>query len=108
MSTLTQVGNTSIEGNATTLADGDLDPSNDKVIVLDTSTSSLKRISAGAFGGGSFKGDSGGVIKDIFRVHEAQLDTNLTFDAGTNSLAAGPLTIASGITLTINGSVTIV
>ena len=39
MSTLTQVGNTSIEGNATTLADGDLDASNDKVIVLDTSTS---------------------------------------------------------------------
>ena len=42
MSTLTQVGNTSIEGNATTLADGDLDPTNDKVIVLDTSTTSLK------------------------------------------------------------------
>ena len=35
MSTLTQVGNTSIEGNATTLADGDLDSTNDKVIVLD-------------------------------------------------------------------------
>ena len=41
-------------------------------------------------------------------MHEAQLDTNLTFDANTNSLAAGPLTIASGVTLTINGSVTIV
>ena len=31
MSTMTQVGNTSIEGNATTLPDGDLDTSNDKV-----------------------------------------------------------------------------
>ena len=108
MSTLTQVGNTSIEGNTTTLAAADLDPTSDTLIIFDNSTSSLKRVSSSALGGGSFKGEAGGGLKDIFRVHEAQLDTNLTFDANTNSLAAGPLTIASGVTLTINGSVTIV
>ena len=55
-------------------------------------------------GGGKFKGDrgtfgSGGA--DIFRVHEKELNTDVTIDATENAIAGGPLTIASGITLTV-------
>jgi hypothetical protein len=55
-------------------------------------------------GGGTFKGENGEVNAgggDIFRVHQQQLDTNTTIDADENALAAGPLTIATGVTLTV-------
>jgi len=56
-------------------------------------------------GGGVFKGDNGtvngGKEGDIFRVHQQQLDTDTTIDADENALAAGPLTIATGVTLTV-------
>jgi hypothetical protein len=52
-------------------------------------------------------GDSGGGLADIIRVHEEQLDTNVTVAANTNGLAAGPLTVATGVTLTVNGSLVI-
>ena len=56
-------------------------------------------------GGGVFKGDNGtvngGKEGDIFRVHQQQLDTDTTIDADENALAAGPLTVATGITLTV-------
>lgn len=56
--------------------------------------------------GGRYKGDRGTVgasaaAGDIFRTHEQQLDTNVTIDATENALAAGPLTVASGVTLTV-------
>jgi hypothetical protein len=56
--------------------------------------------------GGKFKGERGVTgdstgAGDIFRVHEQQLDTNVTIDATENALAAGPLTVASGVTLTV-------
>jgi len=56
--------------------------------------------------GGRYKGERGtvgaaGNAGDIFRVHEKQLDTDTTIDATENALAAGPLTVASGKTLTI-------
>jgi hypothetical protein len=41
-------------------------------------------------------------------VHQQQLDTNVTIDSDENGLCAGPLTIASGVTLTINGNLSIV
>jgi len=59
---------------------------------------------ANVSGGGMFKGDNGTVgsrAGDIFRIHEKQLDSNVTIDATENALAAGPLTVASGKTLTI-------
>lgn len=66
-------------------------------------------------GGGYFKGENGTVggstgAGDIFRVNEQALNTNVTIDADENASAAGPLTIASGVTLTITsgGSVSIV
>jgi hypothetical protein len=56
--------------------------------------------------GGRYKGDRGTIgavanAGDIFRVHEQQLDVNVTIDATENALAAGPLTVASGVTLTV-------
>ena len=57
-------------------------------------------------GGGRYKGERGtvgaaGNAGDIFRVHEKQLDTDVTIAATENALAAGPLAVASGKTLTI-------
>jgi hypothetical protein len=56
--------------------------------------------------GGKFKGERGVAgdstgAGDIFRVHEQTLNTNVTIDATENSVAVGPLTIASGVTLTV-------
>ena len=59
-------------------------------------------------GGGSFKGDSGGGTADIIRVHEKQLDTSVTIDANTNGLCAGPLTLATGVTVTVSSGSTLV
>ena len=63
--------------------------------------------------GGRFKGERGtvgaaGNAGDIFRVHEQQLDTNTTIDSTENALCSGPLTIASGVTLTVSGNLTVV
>ena len=60
-----------------------------------------------SLGAGYFQGENGATGDttngkgDIFRVHEQQLDTNVTIGATDNALAAGPLTIATGVTLTV-------
>jgi len=64
-------------------------------------------LSWGSGGGGSFLGDSGGGLADIIRVHEEQLDTDVTVAANTNGLCAGPLTVATGVTVTVNGNLVI-
>ena len=66
-----------------------------------------------SFGGGAYQGDNNsGVVSgskgDIFRVHEQQLDTDVTIASTDNALASGPLTIASTVTLTVSGNLTIV
>lgn len=58
-------------------------------------------------GGGSFLGDSGGGTADIFRVHQSELNTSVTVVANTNALCAGPLTIATGVTVTVNGNLVV-
>lgn len=61
-------------------------------------------VAPGNEGGGLFKGENGEVgssAGDIFRVHEQTLNTDTTIDADENALAAGPLTVASGVTLTV-------
>lgn len=69
---------------------------------------------AGSAGGGLFKGENGTSgntstgAGDIFRVHEQTLNTNVTIASTENALAAGPLTIASGVTLTVSGNLTVV
>ena len=110
MPTLTQLGNGAIQGNATTLANSDVDKavSGDKLIIFDTSATTLKRVSASGLGGGKFLGETSGGAGDIIRVHENELNTSVSIDASNNGLCAGPLTIASGVTLTINGELSVV
>ena len=67
----------------------------------------------GSIGGGAgyFKGDNGTVgssAGDIFRINEAELNTSTEILAAENASATGPLTIASGVTLTVAGNVTII
>lgn len=38
---------------------------------------------------------------DIFRINQQTLNTNRIIDADENALCAGPLTVASGVTLTV-------
>jgi hypothetical protein len=62
--------------------------------------------------GGYYQGENGATGTtagkgDIFRTHESQLDTNTTIASGENSLCAGPLTIATGVTLTVNGNLVV-
>lgn len=67
-------------------------------------------------GAGYFQGENGTTgdttngLGDIFRSHENTLNTSVTIAGTTNSLAAGPLTVASGVTLTVasGGSLSIV
>ena len=59
---------------------------------------------ANVSGGGMFKGDNGTVgsrAGDIFRVNEQTLNSDVTIDADENASAAGPITVASGITLDV-------
>lgn len=65
-------------------------------------------LSWGSGGGGSFLGEAGGGLGDIIRVHEKQLDTDVTVATDTNGLAAGPLAIASGVTVTVSSGATLV
>lgn len=62
--------------------------------------------------GGLFKGENGEVglasgAGDIFRINENTLNTDVTIDADENASATGPLTVASGVTLTVNGTLVI-
>ena len=110
MALLTKIGNGAINGSSVTLADGDL-AATDKLIVFDTSASVLKRVNSSAVlqGSGSYISDSGSAgTGDIIRVHENELNTSGTIAANNNGLAAGPLTIGSGATLTIEGELSVV
>ena len=82
--------------------------------VLQTNGSdTLSFVDAGA-GGGFFKGDNGDTgdattgPKDIFRINEQELNTNTVITTIENASGAGPITVASGVTLTINGNLTII
>lgn len=80
----------------------------DSVIVVAFTT-----FEAGAAGGGFYKGERGAVGPvsgkgDIFRVNEQTLNTNVTIDADENASAAGPLIVASGVTLTVTGNLVVV
>ena len=109
MALLTTIGNGAIQGASTTLANADVDKSasGDTLIVFDNSASTFKRVSASGLGGGKFLGETSGGAGDIIRVHEAELNTSVTIDANNNGLAAGPLTVASGVTITIDGNFTV-
>lgn len=74
--------------------------------IPDGAITAAKINSGVTLGGAYFQGENGIVGAaagkgDIFRVHEKELNTNVTIAATDNALASGPLTVASGITLTI-------
>ena len=67
----------------------------------------------GGGGGGAFLGEgasgaSVGSSGDIIRVNEATLNTSQTMAATDNGSATGPISIASGVTLTISSGATFV
>ncbi len=62
-------------------------------------------------GGGYYKGDNGTVGSspgDIFRINELSLDANVTITSSENANATGPLSIASGVTLQVDGTLVII
>ena len=85
----------------------------DYVLTYDNSTGHISLEAAGAGGAGYFQGENGVTGDttngkgDIFRVHEQQLDTNTTIAAGDNAGAFFSLTVATGVTLTVNGNLVI-
>ena len=75
--------------------------------IPDGAITAAKINSGVTLGGAYFQGENGAVGAtagkgDIFRVHEKELNTDVTIAATDNALASGPLTVASGITLTIS------
>ena len=65
-----------------------------------------------SMGGSQFRGNNGtvgatGNLGDIFRVANNIITTNVSIGSGLNASAAGPLSIATGSTLTVNGVVVI-
>ena len=62
-------------------------------------------------GAGYFKGDNGTTgssAGDIFRINELALDADVTITSTENASATGPLSVSSGITLTVEGTVVII
>lgn len=101
-------------GNFTFNADQTVGASQDNFLMTyDNSAGTIGLEAAPAGGAGFFQGDNGNTgdttngKKDIFRVHEAQLDTNTTIAAGENAGCFFSLTVASGVTLTLNGNLVI-
>ena len=72
---------------------------------------SLAGTAPGGGGGGAFLGEgasgaSVGDSGDIIRVNQQTLDTSQTMSATDNGSCAGPFSVASGVTLTINSGAT--
>jgi hypothetical protein len=72
----------------------------------------VSRLNGGEFGGNitstKFLTTTTKVETAIFRVNEQTLSTDTTIDADENASCAGPLTLATGVTLTVNGNLTVV
>ena len=66
-----------------------------------------------SLGAGYFQGENGAAGDttngkgDIFRVNAQTLTSNVTIATADNATAAGPLTIDTSVTLTVNGNLTI-
>jgi len=95
-------------GTALTMT-GDVETTDDFYVVFQGKAVGTTEVS----GAGFFQGDNGSTGNlsagkaDIFRVHQQQLDTNTTISLADNALCAGPLTVATGVTLTIEGNLVI-
>jgi len=59
--------------------------------------------------GGILEGISDAEIKTSpIRKHSNTISTNTTIDSSENAIASGPISVATGVTLTINGNMTVV
>ena len=76
--------------------------------ITSASTASVQGGAGYFLGENGATGDTTNGKGDIFRVHEDTLNTNVTIASSNNALCAGPLTIATGVTLTVNGNLSIV
>ena len=118
-------GNLTVEGNAlyraggtdVAVADGGTGlstPGTSGNLLTSNGSAWVSSAPAGA-GAGYFLGNSSGAtgdttngLTDIFRVNNDALATNVTIAASTNASATGPLTVNTGITLTVTGILTII
>lgn len=55
-----------------------------------------------------YLGDAGADDGNIIRVHQKELNTSVTVPTNTNALCAGPLTLATGVTITVGSGSTLV
>jgi len=106
-------GNVSL-GNFTFDADQSVGAGQDNYLMTyDNGSGTISLEAAPAGGAGYFQGENGATGDttngkgDIFRVHEQQLDTNTTIASGDNAGAFFSLTVATGVTLTVNGNLVI-
>jgi hypothetical protein len=83
--------------------------------VLKSDGTDVAWAAASAGGAGYFLGNSSGAtgdttngLTDIFRVNNAALATSCTIAASTNASATGPLTVNSGVTVTVTGTLVII
>ena len=83
--------------------------------VLKSDGTDVAWAAASAGGAGYFFGNSSGAtgdttngLTDIFRVNNAALATSCTIAASTNASATGPLTVNSGVTVTVTGTLVII
>lgn len=67
-------------------------------------TGTLELTSAIKVNGDSQSLDTYGIVK----TNRATLSESVTIPAGTNGMSAGPLTVADGVSVTVNGAWTIV
>ena len=44
-----------------------------------------------------------GFEKDVFRVNNDNVDSNHTIDSADRAMSAGPVSVDSGVTITVNG-----
>ena len=56
---------------------------------------------------GAYLGDAT-QLGNIIRVHEKEINTSVTVAANTNGMCAGPLTLASGVVITVSAGATLV
>ena len=85
--------------------------SNDDVEIIAYTTFEVANVQEGA---GLYKGNNGETgntttgAGNIFRINSQTLSTNTTIDSDENASCAGPLTLGTGVSLTINGNLTVV
>lgn len=89
-------------GTATVRA---LDPSNGRIDFETGAGTFVARIT----NNGIIQGTSDAEIKTSpIRKHSNTISTNTTIDSNENAIASGPISVATGVTLTINGNMTVV